>query len=477
MKKGGPLSPKIGSVGEHLAIAHLLETNLDSNDFSKVFPDIEIFHVDRGTDLGLDYILRIIGKGGFSLMVGVQVKATYSSNSSIRKPSKKIRELVRPFPGPLVLLKYRDRARTLRLLDYRSLIEDKGKTRGKKYRVNDLPVQINQKEGKDGYVCKIADWLLDLCKEYFKRASDPERDLAVFNIDKAKDGAMRILEMDPDDDSMRLLLNRIEIRGARWKPKQFLNIRKKLDRQKRAWLRRRVRKLGKYGVCPDYDGYCIHYQAAIVRDEWLRASSRRRRWVHRTYKSIRSELMKAFRQLAPDNENKDKFSYPTHSDDVKRKLYRYGVGLLAEIIAVDIFNNRSGSENVANWKRLYGELTKVAGKSLERAVNLEDKISLILGEIYCSYVTKCMGNKLRVSDVSRWRGRYFKKLDKRPKNRDSDENAVLYFLGASLFAKIKKWCRALDMVVTGEAIAKTVRGPLWLSPLEVARTICEENLP
>lgn len=429
-----------GSVGEHLAVAHLLGTFVWDERISSMFSNIEVFHVDRGTDIGIDFIVRLHVRSmskqrNFNFLIGIQVKNFRKKHWPKKLPPAKMRFL-ETFPGPVLLLLYTDRAKQVRIDDWLEL----NKPGRRKKLESDKWIGTNR---GTAYVKAIRERVAEECGRYILSESLVEKQLYIDNTPTAMSTAELLNRLAPKNAAIRLLKNRVMIRSARWKLQLYAKARKHVDGQRR---RRRP------GLCPSYNGYCIHYQAALVRDEALRS----RKWLGREYASIRKELVIAFRSLFPDRVRNN------HDDETKARLYRYGLGVVALIIMLDLA--QGSSTHLGEWKEWDSDLRRMVGEELEKSVLKEDSLSLYLGPTYRSFVDLATG-EISQKKVEKWAEKRQVHLDKRTPNRDPDEDAVVHFLGAGLWMKAGDVKAASTEVDRATAIARVQKKSLWIHPV------------
>lgn len=443
-------SPIAGSIGEHLAVAHLLETFAWDEHFKEIFSNIEVFHIDRGTDIGIDFVVRlhvkkVSGLKNFSFLIGIQVK-NYGKKSQLKPlPPAKLR-FIESFPGPVLLLLYKDRAKSVSIenwLDFNKRSADK--------KLDPPRIEIGPDKG---YMGPLRDRVIEECMSYVLSELSPEKDLSTYDLTTAMSTAKLLNRLKPNDDKIWLLMNRVMIRSARWNPSEYKKAKCCVDLQMSKIARKRR-------PCPSYDGYCIHYQAALVRDEGLRSG----KWLGREYASIRMELVTAFKALFPDRVCHD------HDEQTKARLYRCGLGVVALIIMLDLA--QGSSTHLGEWKKWASDLQKMMGTELEKSVSKEDRLSLALGSTYRSFVDLATCAMISRERVAQWLEESLKRLDKRPRNRDSDEDAVVHFLGAGLWMKAGDMKAASTQVDLATAIARVQKKSLWIHPIDYVRARIE----
>ena len=181
----------------------------------------------------------------------------------------------------------------------------------------------------------------------------------------------------------------------------------------------------------------------------------------REYASIRTELVTAFKSLLPDRVRHD------HDEVTKARLYRYGLGVVALIIMLDLA--QGSSTHLEEWTEWDSDLRRIVGIKLEKSVSKEDLLSLSLGSTYRSFVDLATCAMISRKKVVEWLKERLMRLDKRPRNRDSDEDAVVHFLGAGLWIKAGEVKDASTQVELATAIARVQKKSLWIHPIDYVR--------
>src|SRR3990167_5666643 len=168
-----PTSSEIGSIGEHLAAAILLQS------LSK-WPDkragLELFQVDRGADIGIDFILRITRRGRKAFpgcLFAIQVKGTRRKAFNVRKKLAKRSPLLMTFPGPAIFIGVKLEAAgwEICLNDYMEEIK-RSNERG-------IRARICVKEGDRDAIGKIRGIAGELIGRYALSRADVETHLAL----------------------------------------------------------------------------------------------------------------------------------------------------------------------------------------------------------------------------------------------------------------------------------------------------------
>lgn len=442
----GAASPIAGSIGEHLAVAHLLETFIWDKSFNENFSKPEVFHIDRGTDIGIDFVVRLHVRNGpglknFSFLIGIQVK-NYGEKSRPKRLSPTKLRFLESFPGPVLLFLYKDSAKSVSIENWLGFNK---RSPGKKLRQSRrIKIGPNQ-----NYIGRLRDRVVEECASYVLSELSPEKHLYTYDLSTAMSTAKLLNLLKPNDDKMRLLMNRVMIRSARWEPSKYKKAKHCVHLQMSNALQKRS--------CPSYDGYCIHYQAALVGDEALRSG----KWLGREYASIRTELVTAFKSLLPDRVRHD------HDEVTKARLYRYGLGVVALIIMLDLA--QGSSTHLEEWTEWDSDLRRIVGIKLEKSVSKEDLLSLSLGSTYRSFVDLATCAMISRKKVVEWLKERLMRLDKRPRNRDSDEDAVVHFLGAGLWIKAGEVKDASTQVELATAIARVQKKSLWIHPIDYVR--------
>lgn len=451
MRAEKPPSAEVGTVGEHLATSFLLSA------LGRRLPQsrIEVFEVDRGADLGIDSIVRISSKTRkhCCLQIAVQVKATQSNFVELN-PDLAHRNLIGSFPGAALLLglkfNYEEHGvipEVIYLGDYACALSKGRKSKGK-IKINlRNPVSPNKRlltsrTSRRRIIDEIWKFVRSLCEDFLLKEDRPEVLLDKHGPKEARK-YVRILEWlaCPRDKTAKLLENRIALRKAR------------LTGGYRDLICRLERGLPKptspRKKCPDYRGYCAHYQAALALDE----STRFRSWTRGVLDKNRKNWRRALGII-----NAAKKFY--HNADAKKKLYRLGLYILAARIASDVIDgshNRSERRNA--WRSEF--------KKLRSWLSTGDSL---LGCICEDFVRRSLRSRSRI-DPKKFLGTNLGRLRQRARTREQPEDHALCYLFGSvlwLMAGENGISRARELAELARAIDETCSVRLELTPIEFA---------
>ncbi len=431
---GRPKSTERGSIGEHLAPAYFI---LALSGWPDRHSNLEVFRIDRGTDIGIDFILRIspeeYSEGIPSILIAVQVKATGRSGFGRIKFTEKHVRLIRSFPGPSVLagIKFCGRKGEIFLRNYMDALTTANNSR---IDPEETTYIINRwNSPKD--IETARQFIRELCVDYIFKTSDVEADLALLNPHAAYrkiEPTLKWLCGRKYPPEAKLMINRIKIRRANWEG-DYKNVCIDLDKQ----------NLPK-GICPAYNHYCLHYQKAVVRDEWIRSE----KWRKEKTPDHRRRLVEALKILGNTT--------VAHTVECRKRLYRLGLGILAVLVVYDVLYQNDHKE--MEWKKWWDRLIRL-GPHLDELKKL--------GKIYLAFLNEMINDSM---PNPKHLLIHHKELNRRPRKRNPEENVIFYLLTSVIYFQRKEFRNAHKYADRGCVICDPIKKPLWLAPVELAKS-------